>query len=179
MTETRKRAGRGGSAPAPAGPRVALLLRLLDQAFDRKGWHGPTLGGALRGLGAEEAAWRPAPGRHNVWELAVHCAYWKYTVLRRITGERRGSVALAGSNWFPRPEEPSEAAWKADLALLATTHRALRAEVAAVPEARLDRVPPGSKTLLSDLVQGIAAHDLYHAGQIQLLKRLRTADGGA
>lgn len=173
MASTRPHSPREKKGHATA-PRVALLLRLLDQAYDKKAWHGPTLRGALRGVSAEEAAWRPGPGRHNVWELAVHCAYWKYTVVRRITGEKRGSFPLPGSNWFPRPVEPSEAAWKADLALLADTHRALREAVAGVSDAQLDRVPPGSKTLLADLVQGIAAHDLYHAGQIQLLKRLRT-----
>ena len=67
-----------------ADPRIDLLLEILDQAFDRKGWHGTTLRGALRGMTAEAALWRPAPGRHNIWELAVHAAYWKYVVRRRL-----------------------------------------------------------------------------------------------
>jgi hypothetical protein len=172
------RASRGASGkPAPGG-RVALLLRLLGQGYDEQAWHGPTLRGSLRGVTAAEAAWRPAPGRHNVWELAVHCAYWKYTVVRRVRGERRGSFPLSGSNWFRRPLEQSESAWKSDLALLAETHRRLRDCVAGVTEAELDRVPRGSRTRLCDLVLGIAAHDLYHAGQVQLLKRLGRSSGG-
>lgn len=155
------------------GPRVALLLRLLDQGYDRKAWHGPTLRGALRGVSVEEAAWRPAPGRHNVWELAVHCAYWKYSVLRRLAGGVRGSFPLAGSNWFERPVDLTERVWREDLSLLARLHRELRAAVEALAEEALDEVPPGSKTTVADLVAGIAAHDLYHAGQVQLLKRLR------
>ncbi len=143
---------------------IALLLNLIDQAFDRKAWHGTNLKGSLRGMSAAEAAWRPAEGRHNVWEVAVHCAYWKYAVWRRLTGVRRGSSPLKGSNWFVRPADGAD--WKADLALLVRMHRQLREAIA-----DLKAVKPASLPVLTD----IAAHDLYHAGQIQLLKRLRRA----
>src|SRR4029453_13137248 len=108
-------------------PRVSVLLHDLDQSYDRKSWHGPVLRGSLRGVSAEQAAWRPAPGRHNIWELAVHAAYWKYTVLRRLRRGEEIRFALKGSNWFPRPEgEADERAWKADLQLLGEVHRDLR-----------------------------------------------------
>lgn len=171
-SKTRPSAGK--TAP---GPRVTLLLRLLDQAYDRKAWHGPTLRGALRGISAQDAAWRAARRRHNVWELAVHCAYWKYSVLRRLDDGARGSFPLQGSNWFKRPEELTEAAWRRDLKLLATVHRKLRAAVEGLSEEALDQVPAGSKTPLAELISGVAAHDLYHAGQVQLLKRLREPVG--
>jgi hypothetical protein len=77
---------------------VAVLLAAIDQAYDRKSWHGTNLRGSLRGLPARRATWRPAPGRHNVWEIAVHAAYWKYVVWRRLTGEPKGSFPLKGSN---------------------------------------------------------------------------------
>src|SRR5918993_3424020 len=101
-----------------ADSEIKIVLALIDQAFDRKSWHGTNLRGSIRGLTAAEAAWRPAPGRHSVWELVVHAAYWKYAVRRRLTGEKRGSFALEGSNWFPRPDAGDEAAWKADVARL-------------------------------------------------------------
>ncbi|HEY6050809.1 MAG TPA: DinB family protein, partial [Thermoanaerobaculia bacterium] len=69
---------------------IALLLSIVDEAYDRSAWHGPNLKGSLRRLTEEEAAWRPGPGRHSAWELAVHAAYWKYAVRRRLTGEKRG-----------------------------------------------------------------------------------------
>lgn len=154
-------------------PRVSVLLLDLDQGYDRKSWHGPVLRGSLRGVPAEQAAWRPAPGRHNVWELAVHAAYWKYTVLRRLRRGEEIRFPLRGSNWFPRPEgEPTERAWKADLQILGGMHRQLRVAVAALREDDLERIPEGSKTRTMDLVLGVARHDVYHAGQIQLLKRL-------
>lgn len=145
-------------------PEQMQVLASIDEAFDRKSWHGPNLRGALRGVTAEEALWRPAPGRHNIWELAVHCAYWKYVGRRRLTGEKRGSFPLKGSNFFAIPEEAGAAAWRQAVDLLLAQHQQWRAAVAAAP--KLD-----DRKL--HLVRGVAAHDLYHAGQIQLLKRLQ------
>ena len=89
-----------------------LYLSLLDEAFDKKSWHGPNLRSSLRGVSARAAAWRPSPDLHNIWEYALHTAYWKYVVRRRITGEKRGAFVLQGSNFFARPVEITEAAWK-------------------------------------------------------------------
>ena len=155
-------------------PEIALLLHDLDQAYDHKSWHGTNLRSSLVRVTPEEASFRPCPRRHNIWELAVHAAYWKYVVRRKILGEKRGSFPLKGSNWFPRPSEetgPALAAWKADLALLDEVHRSLRAAVAGFDSELLPR-KQGSKYTYLDLIAGVAAHDLYHAGQIQLLKRL-------
>ena len=91
---------------------------------------------------------------------------------RRLTGEKRGSFPLAGSNWWVRPVENTQAAWRADLALLAGEHRALKGAVMACAAATLARRAPGSSLTYGALIRGAAAHDLYHAGQVQLLKRL-------
>jgi hypothetical protein len=149
------------------------LLAGLDQAYNRRSWHGTNLRGSIRGLTLAQAVWRPGPGRHNIWEVVVHAAYWKYAVWRRLTDSRRGSFPLEGSNWFTRPEAKTAAAWRRDLALLEQMHRQLRAAVEACPPKRLAARAPGSPFTFADLVRGAAAHDLYHAGQIQLLKRLR------
>jgi hypothetical protein len=94
-------------ARSSGGGELKQALAALDEAFDRKAWHGTNLRGSVRGLDARDAAWRPGRGRHNIWELVVHAAYWKYTVRRRLTGEKRGSFPLPGSNWFTRPERGS------------------------------------------------------------------------
>lgn len=154
---------------------IEILLQMIDQAFDRQSWHGTNLRGSVRRVTAAQAAWRPAPERHNIHELIVHAAYWKYAVRRRLTGEKRGSFPLTGSDWFLRPSEPDPALWKEDLALLADMHRSLRSVVSEIEPATLDRITPGAKVSNLKLITGVAAHDLYHAGQIQLLKRLMPA----
>jgi uncharacterized damage-inducible protein DinB len=155
------------------GPEIQLLLEIIDQAYNRKSWHGTNLRGSLRNVTAEEAERRPQAGRHNIWELTLHAAYWKYVVHRRLAGEPAGSFVVKGSNWFPRPEgDATEAGWKKDVALLDAIHRSLRASIAGLTPKTLAHTPAGSKVSNRTLVTGIAAHDLYHAGQIQLLKRL-------
>jgi uncharacterized damage-inducible protein DinB len=152
----------------------ATLLAFLDQAYNRRSWHGTNLRGSIRGLSMDEAARRPGRGRHNVWEIVVHAAYWKYAVWRRLTGSKRGSFPLEGSNWFARPEARTEEAWRRDVALLERMHKDLRAAVSAMSERELRRRAPGSPITYADLVSGAAAHDLYHAGQIQLVKKIRS-----
>ncbi len=149
-----------------------VLRHAIDEAFDHRSWHGTNLRGSIRGLSAADAAWRPRPGRHNVWEIVLHAAYWKYAVRRRLLREKRGSFPLEGSNWFlrPTPRADAPAQWTSDVALLITTHRALRAAVATLTPGDLDK--PAGNVSAQAVVRGIAAHDLYHAGQIQLLKRL-------
>jgi hypothetical protein len=151
---------------------IEVLLDLVDEAFDRKSWHGTNLRGAIRGLSTKEAAWRPRPGRHNIWEITVHAAYWKYTVYRRLTGAKRGSFPLPGSDWFERSDPTNRKRWEADIALLTQQHRLLREAITRVKPADVRKASPGSTTTNGMLIRGIAAHDLYHAGQIQLLKRL-------
>ena len=153
-------------------PEIDLLLQILDSAYDKKSWHGPNLRGSLRGVAAEQAAWRPAPGRHNIWEHVVHTAYWKYIVRRRLLGEKKGSFPLKGSNWFARPVQLEDRSWREDLALLESMHQPLRAACAALSPQDLWHTPVGSTVSNAALLTGIAAHDVYHAGQIQLLKRL-------
>jgi uncharacterized damage-inducible protein DinB len=154
------------------GPELALLEALLDVSYEKKAWHGANLRGALRGVDAGQAAWRPAPGCHNIWELALHAAYWKYAVRRMLTGEKRGAFAAAGSNWFARPVSPTERAWKEDLALLDAEHRRLKKAAARLSASALSRKPRRSKYTTATLLHGVASHDVYHTGQIQLVKRL-------
>jgi len=152
-----------------AAPLEALLA-LIDEAYDRRSWHGTNLRGALRTIEPHQLTWRPGPNRHNAWELAVHAAYWKYVVRKRASGAARGGFPLAGSNFYPRDGLFNAERWRADLELLADQHRQLREMVAALDEAALARVVGGKP--LAWMIRGAAAHDLYHAGQIQLLKTL-------
>ena len=149
---------------------LSLLLRIMDEAFDHKSWHGTNLYGSVRRLSLDEASWRPQPARHNAWEIVLHAAYWKYAVRRKLLNEPRGSFPIKGSNWITRPKEGAD--WRSDVALLVSTHRDLRNAIARLSPKQFDSMLQGSKAGAIAFLTGLAAHDLYHAGQIQLLERL-------
>jgi uncharacterized damage-inducible protein DinB len=156
---------------------IQLLLDAIEEGYHRKAWHGTNLRGSIRGLTPEEASWRPGNNRHNIREIVVHCSYWKYAVWRRITGEKRGSFPLKGSNWFARVSVDDTEGWKADVELLEKMHRSLVEAVSHLPVKDLGKIPKGSRVPNRMIASGIAMHDVYHAGQIQLLKRMMNRAG--
>src|SRR5687768_10649427 len=96
----------------PMSDVLKVLLAAMDEAYEKNGWHGTTLRNAVRGVEEEAVYWRPAPGRHNLWELTVHAAYWKYAVRRRLLGGiKRGSFPLKGSNWIGSPDDANQPSW--------------------------------------------------------------------
>ena len=168
------------TAAEPSDPRIATLYRSVDRSFRGPAWHGPTLRSSLRGVTLEQAAFRPGAERHNIWELAVHAAYWKYRVCALISDLPRGSFELKGSNFYERPLERTQTAWVRDLELLEAWHDRLVAAVGAFSPDRLGEPVGNGRFTFEALIDGAAAHDVYHAGQIQLLKKLseqETASG--
>lgn len=144
-----------------AGAR-AVLLELLDRGYDKVSWHGANLTGAVRGVDARTAARRVA-GRKSVWEQVLHAAYWKQRVLNTLVG--RTPFPRRGSNWPLVPATASEEAWREDLRMLGELHGRLRDAVAGLPD---ERMTP--KVVM--MIEGVAFHDIYHAGQIKLLRRM-------
>ena len=156
-------------------PTRGELLRLLKEAYAGPAWHGPSLKTAIRGLAAPAAARRAAPGRNTPWELVVHCAYSRHVMVGRLTGERGERFPHpVPRHWWPAPGGTSAAAWAADRRLLDETHERLLAVVASLPAARLAARRPGKKMTLGAEVAGVALHDVYHAGQIVLMRKLGT-----
>lgn len=155
-------------------PRLAEVIRMLDPEPGYRLWHGGASPlGCLRGVSAAAAAWRPAPGRHSIWELTLHIAYWKYAVRRILVSGPKGGFPRAPSNWPSQPNSPDEASWRDDRALLKSEHEELIAAARSIDPRRLDKMAAGSGAhRYADLLHGIVMHDTYHVGQIQLLKRL-------
>ncbi len=157
--------------------RLLTLLDVIDRAYDVRSWHGPNLRGSLRGVRVADAARRPAAGRHNAWEIAVHCAYWKYRVAFQLNPAAPRAFDEKGSDWFARDGAAADSDWRRDLERLATWHATLRASVEAFDPSKLDAPAGRNGFRYTDLISGIAAHDLYHAGQIRLvLRMLRASD---
>lgn len=154
---------------------LSFLLGVIDRGYSGRAWHGPNLRGALRGLSAEQARWRPAQGRRSIAELVLHVAYWKYTVRRRLRGGPRGKFPTAGSNWFAVPDNLSADGWRQILTILSEEHRSLRDAIEDYPPSRLHQAVGDSGFTAAELIHEISAHDVYHAGQIQLIKRLHSS----
>jgi hypothetical protein len=150
-----------------------LLLEFFDQAFTAPSWHGTPLKGTLRGVSARDALWRPGRRRHCIWDLVLHAAYWKCMVRRRLLRDPAISFPRDGSNWFELPKPANEAAWKRDRALLDEQHALLRRAITGLRDQDLTRRGWHSRWPNKAEIYGIASHDLYHAGQIQILKRLK------
>jgi uncharacterized damage-inducible protein DinB len=153
---------------ASHNPESALIADQLRRAFAGDAWHGPALLELLQDVDPASAAVKPVPAVHSIWELLLHIAAWDGAALRRLAGE---TVQLTGDANFPVVPKPTEAAWRKAVAHSKRTHNVLVKTVAALPESRLrDRVP-GKKYDFYHLLHGVAQHELYHTGQIAILKK--------
>jgi uncharacterized damage-inducible protein DinB len=151
--------------------RTSEARRIADQlrrAFDGSAWHGPALLELLEDVDAGTAAARPLAGVHSIWELVLHIAVWDDAGLRRLSGEKWQPVGLAN---FPRVNAAMEGAWRKAVAATRRTHETLVKTVAGLPDSRLWERVPGKRYDFYHLLHGIAQHELYHAGQIAILKK--------
>jgi uncharacterized damage-inducible protein DinB len=146
--------------------RIADQLR---RAMQGEAWHGPSLREILAGVTAQQAAARPVAAAHSIWELVHHITAWERIVLRRMGGETVKDVSTE-VNW-PPVFETSEAAWQRAMAALEESNRRLCDAIAQMPEERLRERVPGKQDSFYIELHGIVQHDLYHAGQIALLKK--------
>jgi uncharacterized damage-inducible protein DinB len=153
---------------------MSETARLADQirrAFEGEAWHGDSVVELLQGVNAAVAAAHPIKNAHSIWELVLHIAAWDGAALRRTGGT---AVELSGEENFPPVKDPSEAAWRKAIEQAKQTHNALVKAVAAFPDARLQEQVPGKTESYYNffyLFSGIVQHELYHAGQIALLKK--------
>lgn len=140
----------------------------LKRAFEGPAWHGASVLEALEGVSATRAARRPVKGAHSIWEIAIHIGVWEDVVRRRALGEK---VQLTDAQDWPAVATKTPAAWSAAIRKIKASHAKLRDVVATYDEARLDQpmVPGGSTAYVQ--FHGAIQHDIYHAGQIAILKK--------
>lgn len=147
-----------------------LLAEQLRRAFDGDAWHGPAVLELLADVDAARAVAKPLPNVHSIWELVLHIAVWDDAALRRLDGK---VWQPEGTDNFPIPPKPTEAAWRKAIADAKRTHNLLVKRVAELPESRLWGQVPGKKYDFYHMLHGMAQHELYHAGQIAILKKPR------
>ena len=141
----------------------------LKRAQAGEAWHGPSLRELLNGVTAEQAAAKPIPNVHSIWELVNHIIAWEQIVRRRLEGEVVNDVPDEMN--FPPVNDASEAAWQATLQSLAASNHSLRESIKQIDDAKLEETVPGQNYNNYFMLHGAIQHDLYHAGQIALLKK--------
>jgi uncharacterized damage-inducible protein DinB len=154
------------------------LDHLVDdhrRALEGDAWHGPALNEVLRGVTAKRAAARPIAEAHTIWEIVLHIEAWDRVVMGRLAGK---PIELSDEENWPTIRVTTEAAWKRATKLMVTTHGKLSRAIAALDVRGLDKpYVPGGQNNLAHLLAGITQHELYHAGQIAVLKKARIARG--
>ena len=146
---------------------AALLARTLSEGYGPGAWHGADLKAAITDVDEARAFARPSADRHNIAEIALHHAYCARSVRERLTGRPADAFIVAGEDWFALPGD-SGLSWTAIRNAVEEEHRLLADAVAAVGQGASSPLTPAEQF---DLVLGITCHAVYHAGQIQLVKK--------
>lgn len=161
----------GSTAHAATFSDPRVFPRIIDEGFGREAWHGPEMKAATSDVAPELAFWRPAPGRHNIAEITLHHAYWIHKIHEQITGSSEPFV-MPGEDWFALADA-SVMSWPDVVATLQSEQSRLVVLGASLAAGRISSPLPESDRF--DRVLGITCHATYHAGQIQLIKALRSA----
>ncbi len=147
---------------------IERIADQLERALYGEAWHGPALAGLLADVEAEGAAAHPIAGAHSIWEIVLHVHAWHGGVARRLAG---AETDLLGADDWPPVVDTSDPAWRTARSALRESHAALLRSVAALPPESLGRLAPGGSWSLYQTLHGLVQHDIYHAGQIALLKK--------
>ena len=148
------------------------IADLLDRAGGGDAWHGPSVAAVFSTLTATQASMRPIAGAHTIWELALHIAVWDRVVARRLAGE--SVEPTPAEDWPEAPAASEDDEWERTLTGLRDARATLRSAVLAFDEHRLEDIVPGRTHSFYVMIHGVIQHDLYHAGQVALLRKALT-----
>jgi uncharacterized damage-inducible protein DinB len=150
---------------------VERISEQLKRAFEGGAWHGPAVMEILGGVTSQQAAVRPSQSAHSIWEIALHIAAWERAGVMRLQGQ---PAQLPTEEDWPPVNETSEPAWQQTIQKVKEGHNELARAIAGLDDSRLDApIVEGLASVYATL-HGIIQHDLYHAGQIALLKKMVT-----
>lgn len=149
---------------------IPRILDQLDRAFEGDAWHGPSLRELLKGVTAPQANSKPSPGIHSIWEIVLHITADQDVARRRLAGET--IIELPPElDWPPIPDN-TETAWQQTINCLAESKKKLRQSISQLSDDGLEEIVPGKGYSAYVLLHGVIQHNLYHAGQIAILKKL-------
>jgi uncharacterized damage-inducible protein DinB len=149
---------------------IPRILDQLDRAFEGDAWHGPSLRELLKNVTAQRANSKPSPGIHSIWEIVLHIIAEQDVTRRRLVGET--VVDLPPElDWPPIPDT-RETAWQQTIDRLVESKKKLRQSISQISDDRLEEIVPGKGYSAYVLLHGVIQHNIYHAGQIAILKRL-------
>ncbi len=153
--------------------RVGLLLAQMEYTIGQGGWFA-AMHRALDGLSAVDASWSPAPGINTVWQLVNHLSFWKQVVADRMNGAPLSGGRIDNDATFGAPGDPDdEHGWQSAVQRFYGAQRALAEALSRQDDSALDEPLSGERTPLGELISGLNTHDVYHLGQIVLLRKLR------
>jgi len=156
--------------PFPQLDEIARITDQLKRAFDGEAWHGDSVMEILADVDAKTAAAKPIPGAHSIWEIVNHLSAWEEALRHRVLGEPK---ELEGEHDWPPVKDSSAAEWKRTVETLRKRHDALMQAVAALPDYKLLAAAPGRDHDYYHMLHGTVQHELYHGGQIAVLKKAR------
>jgi uncharacterized damage-inducible protein DinB len=145
---------------------IERLLEQLNAAYGGPAWHGPSLRELLEGVSEEQARARPIANAHTIFEIVVHVRAWMDAVSERLAGSER--ELTTEEDW----SDVTRTQWSAALEELDHAESRVCDAVARLRADELDKPVPGRKYSVYVLVHGLIQHNLYHAGQISLLKKV-------
>jgi hypothetical protein len=147
---------------------INRIVEQLDRAMEGEAWHGPSLEELLKDVTEREAAAHPVASAHSIWELVEHLAAWNFILAKRAAGI---SVAVTPEQDWPLVTDTSEEHWKLTMNRLREARARLRASVLQLKDEQLENIAPGKNHSIYVMLHGGIQHDLYHAGQIAVLKK--------
>jgi hypothetical protein len=153
----------------PHGMDARVMARVIKEGYGPQAWHGPDLKAALADVTPDLAFWRLAPGRHNIAEIALHHAYCVRGVRGRLSGTPPDPFVLDGDDWFA-VSDATTLSWPEIAAVVDAEQSRLTTVVADIGAGGGN--PSLPETERFDLVLGITCHAVYHAGQVQLIKKM-------
>ena len=153
---------------------IERILDQLKRAYEGNAWHGPSVKEVLSGITAEQAHARPLANAHTIYELVRHIGVWEDAGRQRLEGDRAAIEISSPEDWPPIYDK-SEEAWQRTKDALDRGHQVFVKAIARVPELRLDEPILEGMSSVYVTLHGVIQHDLYHAGQIAMLKKALTS----